>query len=227
MAGGPFGGYRPATLGPMATDPSSITPAGSAAEGGPLAEVPTWLRPVAPVVVMLAIMWVVEVIDIPLRGRLDRFGVHPRELAGLPGIVFAPFLHAGFGHLIANTLPFLVLGAVVAYAGLRQFILVTAIVMAGSGLGMWLFGTSNSVQIGASGLVFGYLTYLLTRGFIAQKLSWILGALVIGLFYGSLLWGLIPRHGVSFSGHLFGAISGVAAAWILHRSGADPVDDLP
>jgi membrane associated rhomboid family serine protease len=99
--------------------------------------------------------------------------------------------------------------------------------MAGSGLGMWLFGTSNSVQIGASGLVFGYLTYLLTRGFIAQKLSWILGALVIGLFYGSLLWGLIPRHGVSFSGHLFGAISGVAAAWILHRSGADPVDDLP
>ena len=159
MAGGPFGGYRPATLGPMATDPSSITPAGSAAEGGPLAEVPTWLRPVAPVVVMLAIMWVVEVIDIPLRGRLDRFGVHPRELAGLPGIVFAPFLHAGFGHLIANTLPFLVLGAVVAYAGLRQFILVTAIVMAGSGLGMWLFGTSNSVQIGASGLVFGYFPH--------------------------------------------------------------------
>ena len=176
---------------------------------------------------MLAIMWAVEVIDIPLRGRLDRFGVYPRQLSGLPGIVFAPFLHAGFGHLIANTLPFLVLGAVVAYAGLRQFVLVTVIVMAGSGLGMWLFGASNSVQVGASGLVFGYLTYLLTRGFIAQKLSWILGAVLIGLFYGSLLWGLIPRHGVSFSGHLFGALSGVAAAWLLHRTGEDRVDDLP
>ena len=176
---------------------------------------------------MLAIMWAVEVIDIPLRGRLDRFGVYPRQLSGLPGIAFAPFLHAGFGHLIANTLPFLVLGVVVAYAGLRQFVLVTVIVMAGSGLGMWLFGASNSVQIGASGLVFGYLTYLLTRGFIAQKLSWILGAVLIGLFYGSLLWGLIPRHGVSFSGHLFGALSGVAAAWLLHRTGEDRVDDLP
>ena len=208
----------------MATDPSSITPAGSSAEGGPLADVPAWLRPAAPVVAMLAVMWVVEIIDIPLRGRLDRFGVHPRELSGLPGIAFAPFLHAGFGHLIANTLPFLILGAIVAYTGLRQFALVTAIVMVGSGLGMWLFGTSNSVQVGASGLVFGYLTYLLTRGFIAQRLSWILGAIVIGLLYGSMLWGLIPRHGVSFSGHLFGALSGVAAAWLLHRAGDEPIE---
>ena len=72
--------------------------------------------------------------------------------------------------------------------------------------------------------MFGYLTYLLTRGFIAQKLSWILGALLIGLLYGSLLWGLIPRHGVSFSGHLFGALSGVGAASLLHRSTDDPID---
>jgi hypothetical protein len=209
----------------MATDPSSITPAGSAAEGGPLAEVPTWLRPVAPVVVMHAIMWVVEVIDIPLRGRLDRLGAP--AMVGLPRHRLRPVPPRRFGYLIANTLLSSRARRCRRLRRTAPFILVTAIVMAGSGLGMWLFGTSNSVQIGASGLVFGYLTYLLTRGFIAQKLSWILGALVIGLFYGSLLWGLIPRHGVSFSGHLFGAISGVAAAWILHRSGADPVDDLP
>ncbi|MBK9559471.1 MAG: rhomboid family intramembrane serine protease [Candidatus Microthrix subdominans] len=208
----------------MATQPSPLTPAESAPAGGPLADLPAWLRPATPVLVMLAMMWTVEIVDVALRGRLDRFGVHPREFSGLTGIVVAPFLHAGFGHLIANTVPFLVLGAIVAYTGLRQFALVTAIVMVGSGAGMWLFGTSNSVQVGASGLVFGYLTYLLTRGFIAQKLSWILGALLIGLLYGSLLWGLIPRHGVSFSGHLFGALSGVGAASLLHRSTDDPID---
>lgn len=210
----------------MATDPYSITPAGSSPAGGPLNGVPTWLRPVASVAMMLAVMWAVEIVDIPLRGRLDRFGVLPRQLSGLPGIVFAPFLHAGFGHLIANTVPFLVLGAIVAYSGFRRFVQVTLIVIVGSGVGMWLFGASNSVQIGASGLVFGYLTYLLARGFIAQRISWILGAIVIGLLYGSLLWGLIPRHGVSFSGHLFGALSGVTAAWALHRTDEDPIGDL-
>ena len=182
----------------MATQPSPLTPAESAPAGGPLADLPAWLRPATPVLVMLAMMWTVEIVDVALRGRLDRFGVHPREFSGLTGIVVAPFLHAGFGHLIANTVPFLVLGAIVAYTGLRQFALVTAIVMVGSGAGMWLFGTSNS--------------------------SWILGALLIGLLYGSLLWGLIPRHGVSFSGHLFGALSGVGAASLLHRSTDDPID---
>lgn len=208
----------------MATQPSPLSPAGSAPPEGPLANVPAWLRPAAPVVLLLAVMWAVEIVDIAFRGRLDRFGVHPREVSGLPGIVFAPFLHAGFGHLIANSLPFLVLGGIVAYSGLRQFLQVTAIVIVGSGLGMWLFGASNSVQVGASGLVFGYLTYLLTRGFIAQRLSWILGAVLIGLLYGSLLWGLIPRHGISFSGHLFGALSGVVAAWLLHRADPTPID---
>ena len=154
----------------MASLPSSTTPSPQSPRGGALDQVPKWLRPLAPVVVMLAVMWAVEIVDIPLGGRLDRFGVRPRELAGLPGIVFAPFLHAGFGHLIANTVPFLVLGAVVAYTGLRPFLMITALVMAGSGAGMWLFGSTNSVQLGASGLVFGYLTYLLTRGFFRQAL---------------------------------------------------------
>lgn len=210
-------------MAPAPIDPAPIDPAPTT--GGtlsdPLADVPAWLRPMAPVVAMLAVMWAVEIIDIPLGGRLDRFGVQPRELAGIPGIVFAPFLHAGFGHLIANTVPFVVLGGVVAYSGLRNFAVITALIMAGSGAGMWLFGSSNSVQVGASGLVFGYLTYLLTRGFFAKRVGWIVGGVFVALLYGSMLWGLIPRHGVSFSGHLFGAISGVAVAWLLHRTDSD------
>ena len=201
----------------MASFPTSTTPSPKSPRGGALDQVPQWLRPLAPVVMMLAVMWAVEIINIPLGGRLDRFGVRPRELAGLPGSVFAPFLHAGFGHLIANTVPFLVLGAVVAYTGLRPFLMITALVMAGSGAGMWLFGSTNSVQVGASGLVFGYLTYLLTRGFFARRFTWILGGALIALLYGSMLWGLIPRHGVSFTGHLFGALSGIGVAWLMHR----------
>ena len=125
-------------MAPAPIDPAPIDPAPTT--GGtlsdPLADVPAWLRPMAPVVAMLAVMWAVEIIDIPLGGRLDRFGVQPRELAGIPGIVFAPFLHAGFGHLIANTVPFVVLGGVVAYSGLRNFAVITALIMAGSGAGM-------------------------------------------------------------------------------------------
>ncbi|MEZ5380651.1 MAG: rhomboid family intramembrane serine protease [Microthrixaceae bacterium] len=209
----------------MSSDPSQADDGPAAALSDRLDEIPPWLRPLAPVVVLLIGMWTVEIVDVPLDGRLDRFGVLPRQLAGLDGVLFAPFLHAGFGHLMANTLPFLVLGGAVAYSGLRQYALVTAIVMAGSGAGMWLFGSPNSLQVGASGLVFGYLTYLLARGFIARRVTWIMGAGVIALFYGSLLWGLIPRNGVSFSGHLFGALSGIGAAWLLHRRGGEEPDN--
>lgn len=204
----------------MPTDPlNSATTAPS--QRDPLADVPTWLRPMAPVVIMLAVMWAVEIIDIPLGGRLDRFGVQPRELAGLPGIVFAPFLHAGFSHLISNTLPFLVLGGIVAYSGLRNFAMITALIMVGSGAGMWLFGSSNSVQVGASGLVFGYLTYVITRGFFAKRVGWMVGGAIIAVLYSWMIWGLIPRHGVSFSGHLFGALSGIAVAWLVHHDDSD------
>jgi membrane associated rhomboid family serine protease len=170
-----------------------------------------------PVAVMLAIMWIEEVIDIPLRGRLDRFGIRPRRIGGLDGIVFSPFLHGGFGHLIANTIPFAVLGLLIALSGVGTFVRVTLIVGLLGGLGTWLTGGTNSVHIGASGLVFGYLTYLVARGFFARKISYIVGGIVVMALYGGVLWGLLPSPGVSWQGHLFGAVGGIGAAASLHR----------
>jgi membrane associated rhomboid family serine protease len=181
------------------------------------------LRPYLVVVGMAAVMWIVELLDLLPHTNFDRWGIEPRQLQGLTGVVASPFLHDGFGHLIGNTIPFLVLGCIVASAGTRRFVQVTVIVGLFAGLGTWLFGPTNTVHIGASGLVFGYLTYLVTRGFFERHLGQILVGLVVLFFYGSILWGLLPRPGVSFTGHLFGAIGGVVAAWFIHRRpGAEP-----
>ncbi len=174
------------------------------------------LTPVLPVLVMLAVMWVSEIVDVPLDHRLDRHGIEPRQFDGLDGVLFAPFLHGGFGHLIANTFPFLILGGVNAGASAARFLQLTVIVGLIGGVGTWLTGPSHSIHIGASGLVFGYLTYLLSRGFFARKLTYIAGGFVVFLVYGGILWGLLPSPGVSWQGHLFGAVGGVAGAWVLH-----------
>ena len=165
---------------------------------------------------MLGAMWALEIVDLVPGTPLDRWGVRPRTVRGLFGIAFAPFLHVSFGHLIANTIPFVVLGAAIALGGIRQIVEVTVIVAVVSGLGIWLFGSANTVHLGASGLVFGYLTYLVTRGVIAKNVWWILGGLVVLAFYGGLLWGLLPTPRVSWLGHVFGAdrrrAGGVGAA---------------
>ncbi|MFT3854120.1 MAG: rhomboid family intramembrane serine protease [Ilumatobacteraceae bacterium] len=171
-----------------------------------------------PMIVMVAAMWVLEVIDLPLDGRLDRFGIRPRQLDGLDGIVLAPFLHLGFGHLIANTIPFVVMGGVICLSGAKRFVQVTVMVGLISGAGVWLTGASNSLVVGASGLVFGYLTYLVVRGVFARNLLYLAGGAVVLVIYGGVLWGLLPRPGVSWQGHLFGAIGGVVAASALHGS---------
>jgi membrane associated rhomboid family serine protease len=186
-------------------------------------ELRTPLFRLLPVVVMLAVMWAVEIVDVPLDGDLDRFGIRPRRIDGLDGIVFGPFLHRGFGHLFANSIPFVVLGAAIAIGNVRRWATVTLIVGAVSGLGAWVFSAAGTVTVGASGLVFGYLTYLVTRGFFARKASYLLGGLLALAVYGGILWGLVPRPGISWSGHLFGALGGVLAAWVVHRSPADEI----
>ena len=165
----------------------------------------------------LAVMWALEVIDLITPGSLDRLGIRPRTLGGLVGIPLAPFLHSGLTHLVANTVPFAVLGFVIAVGSRRRFWAVTVLIGLIAGLGTWLFGTSGSVHIGASGLVFGYLVYLIVRGFFEKRLTWVLGGMAVFIVFGGILWGLVPRAGVSFTGHLFGAIGGVAAAWLLRE----------
>jgi membrane associated rhomboid family serine protease len=166
---------------------------------------------------MVILMWLAETIDV-VAGDIDNAGIHPRDVDGLTGIVAAPFLHAGFGHLIGNTIPFLVLGAAIAVGGLLRTAAVVGIVAVVGGLGTWLTAPSNSVVIGASGLVFGFATYLVARGAYSRQPWHIAGGLVVLAIYGyTLLVGLVPTPGVSWQGHLFGAVGGVVAARVLHR----------
>jgi membrane associated rhomboid family serine protease len=169
--------------------------------------------------VLVGMQWVSEIVDWAIDHKLDRYGVRPHQLRGLRGIVFAPFLHAGFKHLIGNTVPFAVLGVLIGLSGLRKLISVTVIVMIISGLGMWLFGSSKEVHIGSSGVVFGFLTYLLLRGFFARNVKQIAIGIAVAVVYGGLLWGVLPTTlGVSWQGHLFGAVGGIIAAKILDRT---------
>jgi membrane associated rhomboid family serine protease len=165
---------------------------------------------------MLTLMWVVEIIDSIDHQRLDRFGIEPRHLEGLRGVIAAPFLHASFSHLFANTIPFLVLGAGIALSGALRVAAVTAIVALVGGLGTWLVAPSNSVHIGASGLVFGFAAYLITRGIFSRSWLHLGAAVLVGAIYGSTLaGGLIPQDGISWQGHLFGGLGGVIAGRLL------------
>ncbi len=162
---------------------------------------------------MVVLMWGLEVVDVALNHRLDDYGIEPRDVDALPGIVSSPFLHAGFGHLIGNTIPFVAMGLAIALAGARRLIVVTLIVGLVAGLGTWLTAGANTETIGASGIVFGYATYLMTRFFFSRRmldLAFGLGVLV--LWGASLLASLAPTPGVSWQAHLFGAVGGVVAA---------------
>jgi membrane associated rhomboid family serine protease len=170
---------------------------------------------------MAALMWVVEIVDSALGGDLDGYGIEPRDPDGLVGVVFAPFLHGGFGHLIGNTIPFLALGFVIALGGAARVLAVTAIVAVVGGLATWLIGPENSNHIGASGIVFGYAAYLVSR-FLYTRNALHLGAgVAVVLIWGTtLLIGFVPTPGVSWQGHLFGAVGGIVAARLLHRRSA-------
>ena len=167
---------------------------------------------------LVAVMWVLEVVDVVAPG-LDSDGIHPRDVDALPGIALAPFLHAGWGHLIGNTIPFLVLGFAIAVGGLARTAAVTVIVVLVAGFGTWLFGPAHTNHIGASGVVFGFATYLVARGAWSHRPGHlIVGLLVLAVYGSTLLFGLVPEPGVSWQGHLFGAIGGVVAARALHNS---------
>jgi membrane associated rhomboid family serine protease len=170
------------------------------------------------VAAMAALMWLTEVADQIGFGDLDRYGIHPRDVDGLPEIVAAPFLHAGFGHLLSNTVPFVVMGAVIALAGLVRVALVTLIVAVVSGLGTWLIASQDSVHLGASGVVFGYAAYLVSRGLLSRRLTELaVGALVVGVWGIGLAQGLLPQERISWQAHLFGAVGGVIAAALFAR----------
>lgn len=167
---------------------------------------------------IVAVMWVLEIVNSLDSNRLDSDGIWPRSFGHLWGIVTAPFLHVSFQHLISNTIPFLFMGAIIALRGAARLALVTGIVILLGGFGTWLIAPSHSITVGASGVVFGYATYLLARGFFDRSLLELLTGLVVGVVWGgALLASLVPHYGVSWQGHAAGAVAGVVAAYLLRR----------
>lgn len=175
------------------------------------------LGPFGPPLLLIAVMWVTELVDTVLRGSLDSAGIEARDTDdGLLGILAAPFLHGGWGHLLSNTVPLLLLGTLVAMHGRALFWRVTALVVVLGGLGTWLIAPSGSLTIGASGVVFGYLTYLLAAGLRTGYWRDLLVGVGVLLLYGGLLVGALPwavASDVSWQAHLCGGIAGLVAAW--------------
>jgi membrane associated rhomboid family serine protease len=162
----------------------------------------------------LALLWLLEVIDVATGHALDTGGITPRRFDELPDILSAPFLHGSFGHLAGNTLPLLILGFVSALSGIRRFASVVLTVILVSGLGVWLISPANSVTVGASGVVFGLFGFLLVRGFVNRSVVDVVVGVVVAAVYGSILWGVLPTDSaISWQAHLFGLLGGVGAAF--------------
>ena len=169
---------------------------------------------------VIPVLFLIEVIDVGLgSGQLDvAGGIIPHRLAGLDGVIFSPFLHAGWDHLYGNSVPLILVGTFALAGGARRFIYSTAFIMLVSGLGVWLIGTPGSVVIGASGVVFGYLGLLVARGFVERN-WWNIGvAAFIGLLYWYQLYNVLPTdQPISWQGHLLGLVGGMIAAVLFRR----------
>lgn len=188
---------------------------------------PRWIVGAATILTFVALLYVIELIDQLDQHRLDRDGIVPLTSDGLWGILFAPLLHANWPHLIANTVPALVLGFLVTLTGLSRFVWATAIVWILGGFGTWLIGNFGSscpdyyrvAHIGASGVIFGWLTFLVVFGLFTRSIWQIVVALAVLFIYGGVLWGAVPVlnvcGGVSWQGHLCGGIAGIVAAYVL------------
>lgn len=181
---------------------------------------------------VIPVLTLIELLDRATGGELDRlFGIRPRAISGIDGIILAPLVHADFQHLVSNAAPMVLLGTFVLAAGARRFVLATLLIAVVSGLGVWFVTPSNYLVVGASGVIFGWLGLLLVRGIVEHSL-WNLGVtVVVGLLYGWQVFALFPSdQRVSWQGHLFGFLGGVVAAVLLRRQrsgrgGAAPVEE--
>lgn len=163
----------------------------------------------------LALMWVAFLATALTGGALLSLGVIPRTTIGLRGILFAPFLHASLAHIIANSIPFVVLGWLVMLRDARHFVPVSVLAMIGAGLIAWLLGAPNSVHIGASGVIFGYLGFLILSGWFARSFASIVLSVLVILLWGGMVLGVMPgQAGISWQAHLGGFVGGAFAAGV-------------
>jgi membrane associated rhomboid family serine protease len=205
--------------------PSGSTPPAKKAGSGDMAK---RVKPALITIGVLAtVMIIIQAINWATDYRLDQFGIDPRSLEGLLGVLFAPLLHGSWGHLWSNLVPLVIMGVLIMLSGIKQFTAVTVLVWLVSGLGVWLVAPANTITVGASGIVFGWLAFLICRGIWTRNWKHILLGLVLLAIYGSIFWtGIITIavqdiSGVvttSWQGHLFGAIGGVLAAFLVAKA---------
>lgn len=163
---------------------------------------------------LLLVFWVIEFINLLMGNSLNAYGIAPRELGGLMGILFAPFLHVGIGHIVANSFPFVILGGLTILRGISFFFKMSLFIIMTSGIAVWVIGHTG-VHIGASSLIFGYFGYLLARAFIERSRRSAMIAIVVGISFGTMIFGILPgMPGVSWEGHLTGFLAGIGAAWL-------------
>jgi membrane associated rhomboid family serine protease len=173
---------------------------------------------------LTAALYVIQFLNADHDYSWNRFGLEPRQAAGLWGIVTQPFLHQSWGHLLSNTIPLLAIGWTLLLSGVRVFLFVTAVVVLLGGFLTWLVAPSHEIIVGASGMIFGWLGYLVARAVFSRRIKWIVIAVMLLVFFGTLLGSLLPTvdSRVSWQSHVCGAAVGVAVAWFLHprRSGS-------
>jgi membrane associated rhomboid family serine protease len=167
----------------------------------------------------LALMWIMFLATTVSGDALLSLGIVPRTTTGLRGILFAPFLHGSLAHIVANSIPFVVLGWLVMLRDARHFVPVTLSAMIGSGLMAWLFGAPGSIHIGASGVIFGYLGFLILSGWFARSFLSVLLSFIVTALWGGMVLGVMPGHaGISWQAHLGGFLGGVLAASMFKES---------
>ncbi len=165
----------------------------------------------------VAFLWAIQIVNWGTGYGLNAaFGLIPRQVGGLDGIFGMPLLHGSFSHLISNTPPLILMGALLAATATRALVAVNAVIVVLGGALVWVLG-SSAIHIGASGLVFGWFGFLVVRGLVDRSPITLGAAVVVGLVYGSIIWGVLPgQPGVSWEAHLFGAVAGAVAAFVLH-----------
>jgi len=168
----------------------------------------------------IAVLVVIEAVNTVFGHRLNQLGIHPREVIGLPGIVLSPLLHSDHVHLLSNLIPLGLFMVLVMQHGIARFWLATFVIVIVGGVLVWLLGRGGAVHFGASGLIFGYFSFLIVAGIRSGDLKLLLIAIVVGFFYGGIIFGVLPRDAlVSWEAHLYGLVAGILAAFWLTGNG--------
>jgi membrane associated rhomboid family serine protease len=176
----------------------------------------SWTGALLVMAAVTALLWVIQIANAEHDYSFNRFGLKPREVDGLWGVLTQPFLHESYGQMLSATVPLMAIGWALLLSGIRVWGFVTAFVVVVGGFAAWLVGPSGTTIVGASSMVFGWLGYLIARAYFSRRFKWIVTAAALLVFFGTWLGGLVPDAGASWQAHLCGFLAGVLVGWLLH-----------